>query len=252
MEIRSADSAILTKQLIARSIVQSFARSFSRSRRRANRKGFDISLVCDTATRVATRVLVCCFSTVAMHEDCIAIRAHIFPLCLSSSLFAARTREWIIKRCLRKRRDSHRRQRRASSITKTRINTSASVFIALPRSNMPFDTINPREIATDATEKEDQPRRARLQDSRLRIFNDVFLECSRYNKHKSNTSNKRINGPSLLLSTKKKQKKTVKRSNGETKKKKEKRGIVTALPLPSSEEVFQCFARSQRQRSHFC
>jgi hypothetical protein len=45
-------------------------------------------------------------------------------------------------------------------------------------------------------------------------------------------SNKRINGPSLLLSKKEK--------------KKEKRGIVTALPLPSSEEQRQCFARSQR------
>jgi hypothetical protein len=39
-------------------------------------------------------------------------------------------------------------------------------------------------------------------------MDDVFLECSRYNKHKSNTSNKRINGPSVIVvETKKNEKK---------------------------------------------
>jgi hypothetical protein len=33
---------------------------------------------------------------------------------------------------------------------------------------------------------------------RILIY-DVFLECSRYNKHKSNMSNKRINDPSLFV-----------------------------------------------------
>jgi len=65
------------------------------------------------------------------------------------------------------------------------------------------------------------------------LIDDVFLECSRYDKYKSNTSNKRINGPPILLS----------------KQTKKKQGIVIALPLPSGEEKSQCFARNQRQRS---
>jgi hypothetical protein len=35
------------------------------------------------------------------------------------------------------------------------------------------------------------------------LTDDVFLKCSRCNKHKSNMSNKRINDPSLLLSKQK-------------------------------------------------
>jgi hypothetical protein len=48
----------------------------------------------------------------------------------------------------------------------------------------------------------------------------IFSEDSRYNKYESNMINKRINGLPILLS---KQTKT-------------KRGIVTALPLPSGEK----------------
>jgi len=65
------------------------------------------------------------------------------------------------------------------------------------------------------------------------LIDDVFLECSRYIKYESNMINKRINDLPILLS----------------KQTKKKRGIVTALPLPSGEEKSQCFARNQRQRS---
>jgi hypothetical protein len=63
-------------------------------------------------------------------------------------------------------------------------------------------------------------------------MDDIFLQCSRCNEHGSNMSNKRLRNGSLLLLSKK------------------KGGSVTGLPLPSGER--QCFATSQRQRSHFC
>jgi hypothetical protein len=59
-----------------------------------------------------------------------------------------------------------------------------------------------------------------LIDDLLRRFSNRFS-----NKYESNTINKRINGPPILLS----------------KQRKKKRGIVTALPLPSGEK-----------KSHFC
>jgi len=56
------------------------------------------------------------------------------------------------------------------------------------------------------------------------LIDDVFLECSQYYKYESNMSNKRINGPPILLS----------------KQTKKKRGIVTALPLRRRKESVFC------------